>query len=84
MRRLLALCEEPDGLVEALPDGVEVLSKAGTLGDASNVAGLVATPGGPVIVSIFDEDVDPEEARAIIGRLARVAVAYYGGTPQVR
>ncbi len=80
LRHLLAPCEEPDGLVEALPDGVEVLSKAGNLARASNVAGLVATPRGPVIVAVFDEGVDPDAARGRIGEVARAVPTFYGGS----
>jgi hypothetical protein len=74
---LLAYPEDYDGLADALPTNVPVLSKTGTLDDASNVAGLVLTPDGPVIISVFDEQADPGEARGFIGNLGRQVLALY-------
>lgn len=78
LRDLLALNEEPDGLVDGAPDGVTVLSKAGNLERASNVAGLVETASGPVVISVLDDDVDPGDARATIRALVRATLAAYG------
>jgi beta-lactamase class A len=77
---LLAYREDYDGLAEGLPDDVPVLSKAGTLDDASNVAGLLLTEHGPVIVSVFDEQADPGEARGFIGNLGRRVLELYSAS----
>ena len=73
LRTLLALPEDIDPLIECLPTGTEVLSKTGNQDRASNVAGLVSTPRGPLIISVFDEDVDPGDARATIEAITRAA-----------
>jgi beta-lactamase class A len=68
---------EPRPVEESLPDGVTVAAKAGNLDRASNVAALVF--GGPhtLTIAVFDDDVDPGDARLLIGRLARAAYDYY-------
>lgn len=73
LRTLLGMRKYLDPLVAYVPDGTEVLSKNGNQERASNVAGLVATPEGPLIISIFDEDVDPGDARATIAAITQAA-----------
>jgi beta-lactamase class A len=77
LRTLLALPEEVDPLVACLPPGTQVLSKVGNGERASNVSGLVETPRGPLIISVFDDDVDPGEARATIEAIALAAWSIY-------
>jgi beta-lactamase class A len=78
LRRLLAFREDLDPLANSLPDDAQVLAKVGTLERASNVAGLVYTPRGPVIICVFDEDVDPGDARAVSGDIARAVYDLLG------
>jgi beta-lactamase class A len=75
---LLALREPLDPLPDAVPDGTPVYSKVGTLEAASNVAGVIITPSGPLIVSIFDRNVDPGIARAITADLVEAVLEVYG------
>ena len=77
LRALLALREPYDPLPAAVPAGTLVLSKAGTLERASNVAGLVMTRGGPVLISFLSEDVEPGEARHLIGKLGQAVCELY-------
>jgi beta-lactamase class A len=77
LRRLLTPGQDLNALADALPDDVEVLSKAGNLERASNVAALVSTAQGPVIICVFDEDVDPGDARQTIADLTRAVYAHH-------
>jgi hypothetical protein len=79
LRRLLRIPESLDPLANGLlPDAV-VLAKVGNLEAASNVAGLVETAGGALIVSIYSQDVDPDEARQLCGQLGRALYDFYTG-----
>jgi beta-lactamase class A len=78
LRRLLAFREDLDPLANSLPDDARVLAKVGNLERASNVAGLVDTPRGAVIICVFDEDVDPGDARAVSGDIARAVYGLFG------
>jgi beta-lactamase class A len=73
MLGLLGLGGWPDALRETLADDVLVLDKTGNLEDASNVAALLSTARGSVIVVVLDEGVDPGDARGIIAQLGRAA-----------
>ena len=73
LRTLLAKPEDLDPLIACLPAGTEVLSKTGNHERASNIAGVVATPNGALIISVFDEDVDPGDARATIEAITQLA-----------
>jgi beta-lactamase class A len=73
LRALLAMPKDLDPLLACLPDGTEILSKPGNHERASNIAGLISTPNGPLIVSVFDEDVDPGDARATIEAITQAA-----------
>jgi beta-lactamase class A len=77
LRSLLALPKDLDPLADGVPEGTQVLSKPGNQERASNIAGLIATPGGSLIVSVFDEDVDPGDARATIAAITRAAWNVY-------
>jgi beta-lactamase class A len=77
LRQLLALREPLDPLPAALPAGTTILSKTGNLERASNVAGLVVTPTGPISLSVFDEDVDPGDARGTIAELAELIYDHF-------
>ena len=77
LRALLAIPKDLDPLLACLPEGTEILSKPGNHERASNIAGLVATPNGPLIVSVFDEDVDPGDARATIEAISQAAWDLY-------
>ena len=77
LRQLLALREPLDPLPAALPAGTTILSKTGNLERASNVAGLVVTPTGPIILAVFDEDVDPGDARSTIAQLAELVYEHF-------
>jgi beta-lactamase class A len=78
LRRLLMLPKEPDPLARALPYGTEVLSKTGNLERASNVAALVSTARGPIIITVLDDAVDPGDARKTIADIASAAHEAYG------
>jgi beta-lactamase class A len=73
LKGLLGLGGPPDALRETLTDDVLVLDKTGNLEDASNVAALLITPRGAVILVALDAGVDPGDARAIVAQLARAA-----------
>jgi len=75
MRALLKIPEDLDAVIYSLPDDAEVYTKIGELEDASNVAGWIVTPGGPVILSVFSEGTDPGSARSMIGQIARAVYA---------
>jgi beta-lactamase class A len=77
LRTLLALPEDLDPLIACLPTGTEILSKTGNQERASNIAGLVSTPGGPLIISVFDEDVDPGDARTMIEAITQATWRTY-------
>jgi len=77
LREWLALPKPLDPLVATLPPGTPVFAKPGELESASNVAGLIGTPTGTLTLAIFSEDVDPGDARATIGEIARAAYDSY-------
>ena len=52
------------------------------MGSSSNAAGLIETPAGPLIVSIFDEGVDPGVVRAVIADIAVETYRFYAGARQ--
>jgi beta-lactamase class A len=79
LRRLLRIRETLDPLASALPPEAVVLAKVGNLETASNVAGLIETPGGALLVSIYSQDVDPAEARRLCGQLGRALYDFYTG-----
>lgn len=79
LRRLLALPEALDPLAASLPPGARVFAKVGNLEDASNLVGWIETPGGPLIVSVFDEGADPDEARALCAQLGQALYDQYAG-----
>jgi len=41
------------------------------------VAGLVETAGGALVVSIYSQGVDPDEARQLCGQLGRALYDFY-------
>ncbi len=41
------------------------------------MAGLVMTRGGPVLISFLSEDVEPGEARHLIGKLGQAVCELY-------
>lgn len=61
-----------------LPETTAVLSKTGNLERASNLAGIVVSPSGPVVVAVLDEDVGPGDARLVIARSGRAIDETYG------
>jgi beta-lactamase class A len=75
--RLLALPEDLDPIAPRLPAGADIRVKLGNLEDASNAAGLIDTPTGPLVVSIFDERVDPGVAREVIADLVEQTYRHY-------
>jgi beta-lactamase class A len=77
LRALLGVPKDLDPLLRCLPEGTQVLSKPGNQERASNIAGLVSTPNGPLIISVFDTDVDPGDARATIEAITQAAWDVY-------
>jgi len=71
LQTLLTLGGPPDALRDTLADEVRVLDKTGNLEDASNVAAVLSTARGSVILVVLDEGVDPGDARTIIGQLGQ-------------
>ena len=71
----LANNEPPDALRDALPDTVGIVDKTGNLDDASNVAALLSSPRGTVLLVVLDHGVEPGDARAVIAQLGQVAYA---------
>jgi beta-lactamase class A len=76
---LLRLPEDLDAVAYTLPDDVGVYTKIGELEDASNVAGWIVTPRGPIVLAIFDADTDPGSARFAIAQIARLLYRRYAG-----
>jgi beta-lactamase class A len=74
LRRLLAIPEAIDPLVGAVPRQV-LFSKTGQLDDATNVAALLQTGRGPVVLSVFTTAVGPGEAAELIAELGRALYA---------
>jgi beta-lactamase class A len=79
LRRLLRLREALDPLASALPPDTVVLAKVGNLEAVSNVAGLIETPAGALVVTIYSQDVDPDAARRLCGQLGRALYDFYTG-----
>jgi hypothetical protein len=79
LRRLLLIPEPLDPLANGLPPDAVVLAKVGNLEAASNVAGLVETAGGTLIVSVYSQEVDPDEARELCRQLGRALYGFYTG-----
>jgi hypothetical protein len=77
LRRLLQIPESLDPLANGRLADAVVLAKAGNLEAASNVAGLVETGGGALIVSVYSQDIDPDEARQLVGQLGRALYDFY-------
>lgn len=78
---LMRVPGEPRPVEASLPSSAIVEAKAGNLDRASNVAALVTSGDTTFSVAVFDEDVDPGDARLVIGQIARAVYAYYVGAP---
>jgi hypothetical protein len=63
----------PDALRDNGHDGVDVFDKTGNLDDASNVAALLQSSRGTVLLAVVDQGVNPGDARAVIARLGEYA-----------
>ena len=88
-RAILAECmataNPPDALRDTLPDDIDVLDKTGNLDDASNVAALLQSSRGTVILVVLDQGVDPGDARGVIGQAGQVAYsALLQNSPEAR
>lgn len=81
LQALLALEEPRDPLMLTLPLHVRVLSKTGELEDATNLAGLIETPHGPVIVAVFSQQTGPGEAAEVIADIGRALYRHYFDQP---
>ncbi len=68
---MLSEPSEPQPVEASLPEDAVVIAKAGNLDRASNVAALVFVGAHTFSLAVFDEDVDPGDARLVIGGLAR-------------
>jgi beta-lactamase class A len=60
-----------DRLPAQVPPGTRVMHKTGDLSSASHDAGIIAAPGGPIIVAALSRG--PASARRTIGALGRAA-----------
>jgi beta-lactamase class A len=74
LRRLLAIPEAIDPLVGIVPRQA-LFSKTGQLDDATNVAAVLQTGRGPVLLSVFTTAVGPGEAAELIADLGRAIYA---------
>jgi len=74
LARGMANIAPPDALRDSLPDSVGILDKTGNLPDSSNVAALLETSRGTVIVVVVDTGVNPGEARAVIAEMGQIAL----------
>jgi beta-lactamase class A len=74
LRRLLAIPEAIDPLVDAVPREA-LFSKTGQLDDATNVAAVLQTARGAVLLSVFTTGVGPGEAAEMIADLGRALYA---------
>jgi hypothetical protein len=73
LMRCLAMTAPPDALRDTLGEDVLVLDKTGNLEDASNVAALLETSRGTVILVVLDRGVDPGDARGVIAQAGQLA-----------
>lgn len=71
--RRLATGAPPDALRDRTPEGIVVLDKTGNLDDASNVAALLQSPRGTLVLVVIDQGVGPGDARTVISRLGEYA-----------
>ena len=65
----------PDALRDRPVSGVDVLDKTGNLDDASNVAAVVQSSRGTLLLVVLDQGVDPGDARGVISRIGEVIFA---------
>jgi beta-lactamase class A len=73
LRRSLADGGRPDALRDSPLADVDVLDKTGNLADASDVAALLESARGTVVLVVLDQAVDPGDAREVIARLGLAA-----------
>ena len=65
-------CQTNGRIPARLPEGVRVAHKTGTLRGRTNDVGIVQTPAGPVVLTLFQEgERDERLASATLARLAR-------------
>jgi beta-lactamase class A len=80
LRRLLALEETVEPLRRSVPSGT-LFAKNGWLPGVRNVAALVDTPTGPVVLAAFAEAGDDPTAEAALAQIGRAVVEAYGRQP---
>jgi len=69
-----------DRLPLLLPPGVDMAHKTGSLTRVSNDAGVLYTPSGPCIVSVFTRDLaDDLKGRLAIAQAGRAIYDTYAG-----
>ena len=79
MRATLALQQHRDRLPRLLPETCRYAGKTGSLPALTHDAGLVETPRGTLALAVLTRGLDdPWAADALIGRVARAAVAAAG------
>ena len=71
--RLMSKSATPDALRDNRPAGVDIFDKTGNLDDSSNVAALLQSSRGMVLLAVVDQGVDPGDARTVIARLGQYA-----------
>jgi beta-lactamase class A len=68
-------------LVAGVPESTRIAHKSGWIGDTQGDAGIVRSPGGDYLVSVFvyrDADAfDPDAAAATIAEVSRVVYGYF-------
>ena len=72
---ILSDCQTNARIPARLPEGTRVAHKTGTLRGRTNDAGIVQTPTGPVVVTLFQEG--ERDERLASAALAEVALAVY-------
>src|SRR5207237_29967 len=70
---MLANTPPPDALRDNPPDDVDIVDKTGNLDDASNIAALLQSTRGTLLLTVLDQGVDPGDARGLIARLGEFA-----------
>ena len=76
MRATLALQQHRDRIPRLLPEGYGYAGKTGSLPALAHDAGLISTPRGTLALAVLTRGIaDSRTADALIGRIARAAIA---------
>jgi len=81
MLAILLRQQQSSKIPALLPEGTHIAHKTGTITGASHDAGIIYSPAGPLVLSVFTKDLPEPDAEAIIRRIARAIYDGWGGNP---